>query len=96
MGRAFPELQMGAADAVRGHRYPDVDSPTRRGNVGVLNTIDNHWSESLARALTITMGCSAIISNYAMTGAQARGVAGRRHAQPVAARWAGGSRRFAR
>jgi DUF917 family protein len=43
-----------------------------KGNTGVLHTLDNKWAESLARSMTVTMGCSAIISNYVMTGAQAR------------------------
>jgi DUF917 family protein len=71
MGRAFPELQM-VLPTLYGVTATPMSIADEKGNVGVLNTIDNHWSESLARALTITMGCSAIISNYAMTGAQAR------------------------
>src|SRR5919205_957312 len=43
-----------------------------KGNRGVLHTIDNHWAERLARTATIEMGCSAIVSLYAMTGAQVR------------------------
>ena len=43
-----------------------------KGNRGVLDTVDNRWAERLARSATIDMGCSAMISNYAMTGGQAR------------------------
>jgi DUF917 family protein len=71
MGRAFPELQMVLPTLSRIAATP-MSIADEKGNVGVLTTIDNHWAESLARSLTIAMGCSAIISNYLMTGAQAR------------------------
>jgi hypothetical protein len=71
MGRAFPELQM-VLPTLSGIAATPMSIADEKGNVGVLHTIDNHWAESLARTLTITMGCSAIISNYLMSGAQAR------------------------
>lgn len=70
MGRAFPELQM-VLPTLDGIAATPMSIADEKGNTGVLTTVDNHWSESLARSLTITMGCSAIISNYVMTGAQA-------------------------
>jgi DUF917 family protein len=70
MGRAFPELQMVLA-TLDGIACTPMSISDEKGNTGVLNTIDNKWAESLARSMTITMGCSAIISNYVMTGAQA-------------------------
>ncbi len=71
MGRAFPELQMVLPTLV-GVSCSPMSIADEKGNVGMLHTIDNHWSEALARSVTITMGCSAIISNYMLTGAQAR------------------------
>ena len=71
MGRAFPELQM-VLPTLSGIAATPMSIADEKGNVGILHTIDNHWAESLARSLTITMGCSAIISNYLMSGAQAR------------------------
>jgi DUF917 family protein len=70
MGRAFPELQMVLA-TLDGIAATPMSIADEKGNTGVLHTIDNRWSEALARSLTITMGCSAIISNYVMSGAQA-------------------------
>lgn len=70
MGRAFPELQM-VLPTLDGIAATPMSIADEKGNTGVLSTIDNHWSESLARSLTITMGCSAIISNYVMTGTEA-------------------------
>jgi uncharacterized protein len=71
MGRAFPELQM-VLPTLAGIAGTPMSIADEKGNVGVLHTVDNHAAEALARSLTITMGCSAIISDYVMTGAQAR------------------------
>jgi DUF917 family protein len=38
----------------------------------LLETPDNFWTERLARAVTIQMGCSACIALYAMQGAVAK------------------------
>jgi uncharacterized protein len=71
MGRAFPELQM-VLPTLSGIACTPMSIADEKGNVGVLTAVDNHAAEALARSLTITMGCSAIISNYVMSGAQAR------------------------
>jgi uncharacterized protein len=71
MGRAFPELQM-VLPTLSGIAGTPMSIADEKGNVGVLTTVDNHAAEALARSLTITMGCAAIISNYVMNGAQAR------------------------
>ncbi|GAB3459463.1 DUF917 domain-containing protein [Kineococcus endophyticus] len=71
MGRAFPELQM-VLPTVYGIRGTPMSIVDEKGNSGVLDTVDNRWAERFARSVTIDMGCSAMISNYWMTGAQAR------------------------
>src|SRR5918912_776112 len=71
MGRAFPELQM-VLPTLAGVTATPMSIVDEKGNRGVLQTIDNHWAERLARTATIEMGCSAIVSLYAMTGAQVR------------------------
>ena len=71
MGRAFPELQM-VLPTLYGISATPMSIADEKGNRGVLDTIDNRWAERLARSATIDMGCSAMISNYAMSGAQAR------------------------
>jgi DUF917 family protein len=43
-----------------------------KGNSAVINTIDNRWTETLARTLTIDMGCSAMIAIFPMTGRQVK------------------------
>ncbi len=71
MGRAFPEIQM-VLPTLYGIGTTPMAIADEKGNRGVLDTVDNHWAERLARSATIDMGCSAMISSYAMTGQQAR------------------------
>ncbi|SDJ37278.1 hypothetical protein SAMN05421874_101599 [Nonomuraea maritima] len=70
MGRAFPEIQM-VLPTLYGVRATPMSVADEKGNRVILDTVDNHWAERLARSATIDMGCSAMISSYAMTGAQA-------------------------
>lgn len=67
MGRAFPELQM-----VTYHLHGVTSSPMvitdEKGNVSILDTISNKWSENIARAMTVVQGGSVMICIYPMTG----------------------------
>lgn len=67
MGRAFPELQM-----VTFHLYGVPATPMvmadEKGNTLILETINNFWTESLARNATVVMGGSVMLSIYPMTG----------------------------
>lgn len=71
MGRAFPELQMVTF-------YLDGISATpgvladEKGNTAVLSTINNVWTERIARAATIEMGGSVMTAIYSMTGKELR------------------------
>lgn len=71
MGRAFPELQM-----VSSHLYGVDATPMtmsdEKGNFILLETISNLWTERLARAATVVMGGSAVISLYPLTGRQVK------------------------
>ncbi len=71
MGRAFPELQM-VLPTLSGIEATPMSIVDEKGNRGVFDTIDNKWAERLARSATVDMGCSAIVSLYAMTGAEVR------------------------
>jgi DUF917 family protein len=71
MGRAFPELQM-CLPSLSGVAATPMAMADEKGNSVVINTISNHWTERIARSVTIDMGCSAMIALYAMTGAQVR------------------------
>ncbi len=71
MGRAFPELQM-VLFTLDGISSTPMAMADDKGNTVVLETIDNAWSERLARSATVDMGCAAAICLYPHTGEQAR------------------------
>ena len=71
MGRAFPELQM-VTCTLGGVSATPMALADEKGNSAILNTINNHWTETLARSLTVDMGASAMIAIYAMTGKQVK------------------------
>lgn len=71
MGRAFPELQMSTA-ALIGVTATPMAIADEKGNSAVINTVTNRWTETMARTLTIDMGCSAMIAIYPMTGKQVK------------------------
>lgn len=69
MGRAFPEIQMVTA-TVYGVSATPMALADEKGNTAIIDTIDNHWAERLARSLTIDMGCVAKIALYPLSGRQ--------------------------
>ncbi|MDF1524228.1 MAG: DUF917 domain-containing protein, partial [Trueperaceae bacterium] len=71
MGRAFPELQM-VSFTLHGVAATPMVMADDKGNSVVMNTVDNRWTERIARAATIEMGGSALIAFYAMDGATAK------------------------
>jgi uncharacterized protein len=72
MGRAFPEIQMIIA-TMHGVKATPMTLADEKGNSAVIDTIDNSWTERLARTLTVDFGATAMIALYPMTGAQLRG-----------------------
>lgn len=71
MGRAFPELQM-CTPTLYGVTATPMAIADEKGNSAVINTVSNLWTETLARTLTVDMGCSAMIAIYPMTGKQVK------------------------
>jgi len=67
MGRAFPELQMVTA-TLYGVSSTPFAMGDEKGNSVILNTINNRWTETFSRSITIDMGCTALIACYATTG----------------------------
>ena len=67
MGRAFPELPM-TTFGVAGIPATPMALCDEKGNKVILDTIDNAWSETLARTATIAMGLSSMIAIYCMNG----------------------------
>src|SRR5579872_5777011 len=67
MGRAYPELQM-VTFTMHGVSATPMVIVDDKGNSVLLECIDNRWTERLARAATIEMGGSVLISLYPMSG----------------------------
>jgi uncharacterized protein len=71
MGRAFPELQM-CTPTIYGISATPMAIADEKGNSTILTAISNRWTETLARSVTIDMGCSAMIAIFPMSGRQIR------------------------
>ncbi|MGY2893199.1 DUF917 domain-containing protein [Deinococcus sp. UYEF24] len=71
MGRAFPELQM-VVMTLHGVSATPMGMADEKGNAALLRTIDNRWTERLARTITIEMGGSSLTALYPMSGKQAK------------------------
>jgi DUF917 family protein len=67
MGRAFPELQMVTA-TLYGISSTPFAIGDEKGNSAILNTINNRWTETFSRSITVDMGCAAMIACYATSG----------------------------
>ena len=71
MGRAFPEIQMATFTL---HDVPATPMyvADEKGNYAILHTIDNLWTERMARALTVQFGARALTADFAVTVSQVR------------------------
>ncbi|WP_312095983.1 DUF917 domain-containing protein [Niallia sp.] len=69
MGRAFPELQM-VTFHLNGVSSTPMAITDEKGNIGIMETIDNKWTERIARVATVEMGASSLVSIYPCTGEQ--------------------------
>lgn len=71
VGRAFPELQM-CTPTLWGTPAVPLAMADDKGNASTVAAISNKWAERIARAITVEMGCWAMVSLYPLTGRQAR------------------------
>jgi DUF917 family protein len=71
MGRAFPEIQM-VTPTIFGVSATPMALADEKGNIALIETVDNRWTERLARSITIDMGATAMIALYALSGRQLR------------------------
>ncbi|MEU6610992.1 DUF917 domain-containing protein [Streptomyces shenzhenensis] len=71
MGRAFPELQMLTPGLLDISATP-LGLADEKGNTLVLRSPQNNWAEHIARAVAVSMGCTASYAMYPMAGADAR------------------------
>ncbi len=69
MGRAFPELQM-VSFTIHGIKATPMSMADEKGNSLMFDTIDNLWTEKIARVATIKMGGTAWIALYSCLGIQ--------------------------
>lgn len=67
MGRAFPEIQM-LTFTLHGISATPMAMADEKGNSAILNTINNRWTETFSRSITVDMGCTAMIALYSLTG----------------------------
>ncbi|GAA5036333.1 DUF917 domain-containing protein [Microbacterium fluvii] len=72
MGRAFPDGAMVAMNVAGVPCEWAVQSDVV-GNISVMKTVDLHWLERHARALTVASGSICIATHYPMTAAMAKG-----------------------
>ncbi len=66
MGRAFPELQM-VTHTLFGLSATPMAMSDERGNTVLIETINNKWTETFARSITVNMGAMAMVALYAAT-----------------------------
>ena len=66
MGRAFPEIQM-VTHTIHGISATPFAMSDERGNTVLMETINNQWTETFARSVTVDMGAMAMIALYAAT-----------------------------
>ncbi|MGL5348024.1 MAG: DUF917 domain-containing protein [Peptostreptococcaceae bacterium] len=71
MGRAFPEAQM-VTFYLAGYESSPVTMADEKGNTVVLYPKDGIQAEKLARALTVEMGGSSSVCDYALSGKQVK------------------------
>ena len=71
MGRAFPEIQM-CTPTLYGVTATPMSIADEKGNSAIIRTVDNRWTETFARTITIDMGCAAFIGLYPMSGAMVK------------------------
>lgn len=69
MGRAFPELQM-VTHTIYGISATPMAMSDERGNTVLMETINNTWTETFARSITVNMGAMSMIALYAATVGQ--------------------------
>lgn len=74
MGRAFPELPM-VSFSIGGVSATPMVVCDEKGNKAVIETIDNPWSENIARNLTVLMGLASMLAIYPMNGKQVKELA---------------------
>lgn len=66
MGRAFPEIQM-VTHTIHGLKATPFSMADERGNIVIMETLNNQWTEAFARSIAVNMGAMAMIAAYPAT-----------------------------
>jgi DUF917 family protein len=74
MGRAFPELMM-VSFGIGGKSAAPMVVCDEKGNMVLIESINNQWAETLARTATVATGLFTQISIYVMDGADVKRLA---------------------
>lgn len=69
MGRAYPELQQ-VTLTMHGISATPIAMADPHGNTVLMETVNNNWTETFARSVTVNMGAMASIALYAATVGQ--------------------------
>lgn len=72
MGRAFPGIQQDTF-SLNGVPTSPMAFADEKGNVAVLNTVDNDWMETIGRAVTSAVGGQVLTLGSCMSGAKMKG-----------------------
>ena len=71
MGRAYPEVQL-VTLTLYGIEASPFALADEHGNTAVINTVDNVWTEKLARPISVEFGAICASMGYPLTGKQLR------------------------
>jgi DUF917 family protein len=71
IGRAFPEIQLTSL-TMHGIEASPMAIADERDNVSILNMVDNHWIERVARAISVSFGAICAGAAYAISGRQTK------------------------
>lgn len=71
MGRAFPEIQM-STPTLEGIGASPMALADDKGNTVLVDAVNNHWTERMARSITVDMGAAAFIALFSQSGAEVK------------------------
>jgi DUF917 family protein len=69
MGRAYPRIEM-VLPTLYGIAAGPCSLADEKGNVAIVETVDNVWTERLVRTMCVEMGCQCVATLYSMSGAE--------------------------